>query len=194
MANNIRDVRSFTDEVKTTYLNWDDIKKLEDITLDDAQLDIARDWLLIGCSIGQRAGDLMQLSKDNFLVDDNLNFIELIQQKTNTHVIVWLDDDVQKILDKYDNDFPPIFSEVLSSNLAIFNRKIKEVCRLAGINNMIEGAKMNPQTNRKEVGIYYKYELVTSYICRRSFATNRYGLVPTEYIIMRRDIRRKVSF
>ena len=31
---------------------------------------------------------------------------------------------------------------------------------------------INPDSNRKEFKIYPKYELVTSHICRRSFATN----------------------
>ena len=42
---------------------------------------------------------------------------------------------------------------------------------------------MNPETNRKEKGMYPKYELVTSHICRRSFATNFYAKMPTALII-----------
>ena len=37
---------------------------------------------------------------------------------------------------------------------------------------MVYGAKINKDTNRKEFKIYPKHELVTSHICRRSFATN----------------------
>ena len=36
---------------------------------------------------------------------------------------------------------------------------------------------------RKEVGMYKKWELVTSHIGRRSFATNFYGTIPTTYLI-----------
>lgn len=36
---------------------------------------------------------------------------------------------------------------------------------------------------RMEVGNYKKYELVTSHIGRRSFATNFYGTIPTTYLI-----------
>ena len=35
---------------------------------------------------------------------------------------------------------------------------------------------------RGEAGIYPKYELITSHVVRRSFATNYYGRVPTAYI------------
>ena len=41
----------------------------------------------------------------------------------------------------------------------------------------------NPKTKRKEVGIYPKYELITSHICRRSFATNYYKHIPTPILM-----------
>jgi hypothetical protein len=37
------------------------------------------------------------------------------------------------------------------------------------------GAKMNSDSKRKVFGLYPKFELVTSHIGRRSFATNHYG-------------------
>ena len=36
---------------------------------------------------------------------------------------------------------------------------------------------------RKKSGIYAKHELVTTHICRRSFATNFYGDIPTALLI-----------
>ena len=45
--------------------------------------------------------------------------------------------------------------------------------------------KVDPETNvkRKKIGVYKKYELVTSHICRRSFATNTLGVIPNQDII-----------
>ena len=37
--------------------------------------------------------------------------------------------------------------------------------------------------NRKVEGIYPKWQLVTSHIGRRSFATNNYGKIPTALLI-----------
>jgi integrase len=48
----------------------------------------------------------------------------------------------------------------------------------------MKGEKMNPKTKRKETGTFQKYELITSHICRRSFATNHYTLLSNK-IIMR---------
>lgn len=183
VAHNLHDIKGFSDDVKNIYLNWRDIKKLEGFTSDDKELIAARDWLLIGCGIGQRAGDLLALTKQNIVVNEGTTFIELTQQKTQSEVIVWVDDDVYKVLERNGIDFPPSFSPLPSSNLTLFNKKIKVVCRLSGINEQTEGARMNPKTNRKENGVFPKHKLVTSHICRRSFATNRYGIVPTEYIM-----------
>ena len=36
---------------------------------------------------------------------------------------------------------------------------------------------------RKESGIYPKYELITSQVGRRSFATNNYGKIPTPLLM-----------
>ena len=41
----------------------------------------------------------------------------------------------------------------------------------------------NIQKIRRVEGVYPKYELVTSHIGRRSFATNYYGDIPTSYLI-----------
>ena len=90
---------------------------------------------------------------------------------------------VQFILDKRKGHFPQSFGQTRGSAMTIFNRYIKEVCRLAKINEEIEGARVNPKTNRKENGKFKKYKLITSHICRRSFATNNYGNIPTPYLM-----------
>ncbi len=36
---------------------------------------------------------------------------------------------------------------------------------------------------RKKEGKYPKYKLITSHVCRRSFATNQYGILPTPLIM-----------
>lgn len=90
---------------------------------------------------------------------------------------------VREILDKRGNSFPKSFGGNIESAKTIFNLYIKEVCRLAGLNQIVSGSKVNPKTNRKEAGKYPKYELVTSHICRRSFATNLYSEIPTPLIM-----------
>jgi len=63
------------------------------------------------------------------------------------------------------------------------NDIIKVVCKLSGIDEVVKGTKLNTETNRKEFGMYPKYELISSHCFRRSFATNYYKKIPTPILI-----------
>lgn len=63
------------------------------------------------------------------------------------------------------------------------NDYVKEVCKKVGIDEVVEGSKMDPETKRKVKGLYPKYELISTHTCRRSFATNLYGKLPTHAIM-----------
>lgn len=45
------------------------------------------------------------------------------------------------------------------------------------------GRKRYAKINLREKCIFPKYELMASHICRRSFATNFYGIIPTTTLI-----------
>jgi integrase len=73
--------------------------------------------------------------------------------------------------------------------LRIYNDYIKLVCEEAKIDELIKGkiqeniaSENEPSKIRSVEGIYKKYELVTSHIGRRSFATNHYGKIPTSFL------------
>ena len=64
-----------------------------------------------------------------------------------------------------------------------FNEYIKDVCQIAGLTQPTTGRKKeknNAPTIKKE---FLKYELISSHVCRRSFATNFYGRIPTPVLI-----------
>lgn len=86
------------------------------------------------------------------------------------------------ILAKRNGQFPRKISDVK------YNDYIKEVCKRAGLTQKVEGSKKietSPESKqyRKEEGIYPKWELVSSHIGRRSFATNFYGTIPATFLI-----------
>jgi len=85
-------------------------------------------------------------------------------------------------LNKRNGNFPETISDQR------YNDYIKDVCEIAEINQMVKGSKLievTPESGkfRKVSKMYKKYELVTSHIGRRSFATNFYGTIPTTYLI-----------
>ena len=55
--------------------------------------------------------------------------------------------------------------------------KITEINTLAGVN------KFENDTKKRKIGKYPKHELVSTHTCRRTFATNHYGVLPTQLIM-----------
>jgi integrase len=89
---------------------------------------------------------------------------------------------VLEILNKRKGKFPYPISDQK------YNDFIKTVCELAEINELTKGSKLvetetDSKVYRKKTGMYKKYDLVTSHIGRRSFATNFYGKIKTIYLI-----------
>ncbi|WP_372752517.1 tyrosine-type recombinase/integrase [Labilibaculum sp.] len=171
---NITGVKEDTEKIILTFKEIEQIKKT---SYKREALSNARDWLIIGCFTGQRVSDLLKLTKDNIVFKSGLQLIELTQIKTGKKISLPLHPEVKEILDKREGYFPYKISDVK------FNLYIKEVCKLAGIDQLINGSKINPKTKRKEKGVYPKYELITSHTCRRSFASNYYGDIPTPLLM-----------
>lgn len=124
-------------------------------------LDNARDWLIIGCYSAQRVSDLLKFEETKIIEDD---FLEFTQKKGNQPIVIYMLPKVKQILNKRNGEFPRRISDQK------FNKYIKEVCKIAGLNEKLTGGKM--LNKRKLVGEYHKWELVTSHICRRSYVSN----------------------
>jgi integrase len=181
------------------YLTFEELQKIENIDkrrLND-NYDNAKDWLIISCYTGQRISDFMRFTKDMIRYEKNKDgvlkpFIEFTQVKTDKIMTVALHPKVIEILEKRNGNFPKVISDPK------YNLYIKQVCRIAKITEKIKGSKLNDLNKeeaekkskkedvkqyRKESGIFPKWELITSHIGRRSFATNFYGTIPTTYLM-----------
>jgi len=163
------------------YLTTEELESIENCILLKESLKNARKWLLLGCSLGQRGGDLLELTETNFINRNGLNVIELKQQKTGKNVTIPVLDTTKQIISS---------SLPYKISMPKFNKHIKEICRIAGVNQMTDGAivkviekgKGNKE-KRKINGVYPKWQLMSSHVCRRSFATNLYGVLPTPLIM-----------
>jgi len=175
------------------YLTPDELEKIEKTKLvSDAHKNV-RKWFLFGCQIGQREGDLLSITEKNFVIRDDLDVIELKQQKTGKDITIPITD---KTLDILKEGLPkPVTSQR-------FNQYIKEVCKISGLDKSTKGSKimmldkdgneipkdkngkyLKNGIKRTVAGTYPKYELISSHVCRRSFATNLYGIMPTPLIM-----------
>lgn len=172
------------EQIKST--NFTDIQQLKDFKIANPQLtknliltpetlNNARNWILIGCEIGQRGGDLLKITNENIRYKGGKMYLDIIQQKTNKSVTIGII--APHVIDIIENDLP---LEIPHQKL---NDYSKVVCILAGIVEVVKGTKLNTETNRKELGKYPKYELIASHCFRRSFASNYYKIIPTAILI-----------
>lgn len=164
-------------KTQDTYLTKEEIQAIYECDYSNHEkLDNARDWFVIGLWTGLRVSDFLSLTEDN--VEDGLLYV--LTKKTDQPVFIPIHPNVAFILKKRNGKFPRKISDVK------FNKYIKEIAKDAGLNEKIQGAKMvttedenGKKTTRKQSGLFHKYELVSSHICRRSFATNHYGEIDT---------------
>ena len=171
-------------KVEKIYLTFEDLAKIENISKDKLtdSLDNAKDWLIISCYTGQRVSDFMNFTDEQIRIEKGKHLIEFTQKKTGKNMTVPLHPKVLEILKKRGGKFP------YSTSDQKYNDFIKIVCQLAKINELTKGSKLietekDSKVYRKKSGLYEKWELVTSHIGRRSFATNFYGKIPTTYLI-----------
>ncbi|WP_369765519.1 phage integrase SAM-like domain-containing protein [Flavobacterium sp. WC2429] len=134
----------------------------------------ARKWLLLGCLIGQRAGDLLNITDKNIKEIAGVKIIELKQQKTGKLVAIPLLPEAVEIIE---NGLPYKIS------LSRFNEYIKDVCQIAGLDAPTKARIKEKKGQPHKKDIFPKWEVISSHVCRRSFATNFYGRIPTPILM-----------
>ena len=158
------DFRTFKvmhESVDSVYLTENEVDAICNISLESAYEDKARDMFVVGIYTASRFSDYSRLSYEN-IRDGRIMFT---QQKTGGSVLIPLSPKVLAVLDKYGGRLPRI-------GKTPFNYAIKEVCRKAGIDTLVqvtrtEGAERITKT-------VPKWSLVSSHTARRTGATLMY--------------------
>ncbi|SDL71961.1 hypothetical protein SAMN04488034_10925 [Salinimicrobium catena] len=175
------------------YLSPEELNQIKNTSLSKPSLENTRKWLLLGCNLGQRGQDLLNISEENFVTRKGLDLIELTQQKGGKIVTIPVLPATKEILAEGLPD--PI-------SLQKFNDQLKVLCEEANLKKPTYGGKVTmvdkegkeiPKDEdgkykekgekRKIFGTFPKYQLISSHVCRRSFATNHYGILPTPLIM-----------
>lgn len=150
-----------SDKYLDPIFSFDEIRKISEVELfKDSYLDNARDWLLISCYVGQRVSDLLKMNSSNII---DIEYYTVHQGKGQKDVTIWLMPEVLQILAKRNGEFPRKISAVK------YNEYIKKVADKAKIHQIIKGGKKIK--DRKVIGMYPKWQLVTSHIGRRTFVS-----------------------
>lgn len=159
---------------KFATLNQEELSVIQNTPV-PKELERAKHWLLISCYSGQRVSDFMNFNDQ--MVQNLLDkpCIEFVQKKTQKPILLPLHPVIQNILKSRNGQFP----EKLP--YGTYNRQIKEVMRLSGIDRLVHLRKRFGFRS-KEV-IVPLSEAVSTHIGRRSFASNFYGKIPTALLM-----------
>ena len=106
-------------------MSFDELEIIRNVELPNEALENTRNWILLGCEIGQRGGDLLDITKDNIRYKDGGLYLDLIQQKTKKNVTIRIIDPY--IIDIVENKLP---YKIPNQR---FNVLFKEVCKIAKI-------------------------------------------------------------
>ena len=179
----LSEIKGYTTETPTIYITETELKQIQNTIFLNKNLETAKDWLIIGFYTGQRASDLLQMNKKQLITIEGDLFVNLSQKKTKTPVLIPLHDEVKKILEKRNGDFPPRFSDNLESAKTFFNRYLRTITKQANLDRLEYGKKWNEETKRFDYGKYPLHEIISTHVCRRSFATHNYTKIPTPIIM-----------
>lgn len=144
---------------------------------DNPGLDVQRDIFVFQCFIGCRVGDLMKMTRDNIIN----GAIEYVPRKTKEGrpwtVRVPITPTAQEILDRYadlpDKRLLPFICE------QDYNRAIKKMIKLAGIDRMV--TTLNTVTREEEK--HPIWEVASSHMARRVLVGNLYKEVKDPNLI-----------
>jgi hypothetical protein len=174
-------LRAKKEAVHKIYLTREEIELLHKSKMPNDDLENSKDWLVISCNTAQRVSDFMNFKKSDMvdIVDgtNRIQAIKITQQKTGKLLEIPLFKMVREILDKRGGEFPEAISDQR------YNTNIKKICQLVGIDEVVFGSKMDKKTKRLVTGYFPKYQLVSSHVGRRSFASCQYGHLPNTHIM-----------
>ena len=164
--------RKLAEAVDNIYLTEDELNQIASIDITIPYLDKVRDQFLLLAWTGCRYSDLPKLNKSNIhTMGNGGQCFKLEQKKTNTKVVIPILPPAQAILEKYNYEVPE------PMNNQPFNRFLKEVAKLAGLEDEVSITRTESNNGKVErvEQRFSKWECVTAHTARRSFATNMYN-------------------
>lgn len=184
-SSTLSSIKSFSENKEPEaiiYLSEEEQMQIASLSFENEALANAQKWLLLGCQLGQRGEDLLNIDEGKIKEIEDYRVVELKQKKTGKIVAIPLLPFAEEIIQ---DGFPYKIA------LQNFNEYIKKICCKAGIDAPTIGRKRPKSKDVKRKnrnvpsiqGTYPKHELIGSHVCRRSFATNYYQKIPTPILM-----------
>jgi len=169
--------------LKPIVLNLEEVDAIYNLELTTPYLVNVRKWIILAIYTAQRGGDVMKhIVKDNFIEKNGKLFIDFTQDKTGNHLEMM--PALKRVSEIYYSGKMPH-----SISLNSFNKYTKEVCKLAGIDTIIEHYKLinvmidGEKKQRKRLVKGKKYEFIASHTFRRTFCTLYFGKMKNQDIM-----------
>jgi integrase len=157
-----RKFKKVTEDTDKVYLSQSEIDVIYKLDLNEnKKLEKVRDLFIVGCCTGLRFSDFSQLTEENYINGDK---IRIKTQKTGEIVVIPMHRYIKELIKKYDGELPRIISNQK------MNEYLKDVCKLAKLNEKVESSLTKGGVMKKTVS--KKYKVISSHTARRSFATN----------------------
>lgn len=158
--------------VSKIALSFEQLEHLHKLDLsNNSRLEKVRDLFLIGAYTGLRFSDFTRIRPEHIQTHREQRVIEITTQKTDQTVYIPLHPVLDAVLKKYGYKSPSISNQKM-------NDYLKELGRLAGLN---DEKIVNDATGgiRREIKRPV-WEMLTTHVARRSFATNFYQAYPDQ--------------
>lgn len=143
------------------YLDeWEQIARTE---ITDKFLIMTRQRAFAGAFTGMREGDWDKINPNMVKVFDGEKMFEALTDKTGEAVAIPFLPVFEAMLEEINYQLPQMYS-------SDFNERFKELCRVCGIDDVVEW--VSTTGGKRKVEKVPKWQVVSSHVCRRSFATN----------------------
>ena len=168
------------EETDAIYLTYEEIGKIYHLDLSECpELEPYRRWFVLACLTGLRFSDFSALRPEDLQQD----MLYKKQEKSEHWVVIPLRKEAKDIFTEH---FKTELPAICNSD---FNKKIKDLARMAGI---CQTVKFSYKKGNKMIQeIKPKWAWITSHTARRSFCTNEFLKGTPVYLIMRISGHRK---
>jgi integrase len=150
------------DRYETPIITLDDEELIALWTWEAGKYEKVRDVFIFGCMTSLRYSDIITLQKKD-IINGVINKVAKKSRKDKEKYIVPLNAISKQILEKYDYNLTFYQSQP-------FNRLLKEMAKESGIFNKKESFIIYRQGEEVNV-TEWKYDLISSHTCRRTFIT-----------------------
>jgi integrase len=164
---------------KIIFLNQSELKRLREFEIpeESKNLEKIRDVFLFQCFTGLRHSDVYNLKKANV----KESYIEVTTIKTSENLIIELNKQSKKILEKYKDIEGEKALPVISNQK--MNDYLKELAELAGIDDLVTTTYYKGNIRFEETSP--KYALLGTHAGRRTFVCNALALGIPPNIVMK---------